>query len=165
MQLCKVQDEDQDLALRILHATLKWLNEKNIRQWSEKSIENRFFDCQTRGENYLVRDAKGVAAVFSLTFQTPDYWMPELEDPDLWFLFKLAVHPKRRGEKIGVETMRLAKTYLQSQKVDSLYLDVVSENHFLRQFYAELDFEELCCKTVDFPTGVSFDMTLMKSVL
>lgn len=162
--LRKLKDSEVAQGLSLLHANLRWLEERGIHQWSADFIKRAYPEYQKRGENFAFEHENQIVAVLSIHTRAPSYWQEVLNAIDYRFLSKLAVDVRLRGQGFGRRALQAAQQFLRDEKVPDVFIEVSHEEGFLVQYYKELDFV-IVDRTDIAIEGRTYDMVLMKCAL
>ncbi|MFT3870765.1 MAG: GNAT family N-acetyltransferase [Nibricoccus sp.] len=152
--------EEVDASYDVYQRVRDWLRANEIRIWLSPLPKEKFVARQTRGELFGAFCDEKLATIFALVHEMPDYWAPEIGLKPQWWLTTLATAPEFRGKQIGRRAIVWTMNHLQAVGVEELYLDCACG--FLPNFYASCGFRAVAVKAVSFPSGNTYELTLMK---
>ncbi|MGD0915255.1 MAG: GNAT family N-acetyltransferase [Thermodesulfobacteriota bacterium] len=160
----EIQSAEVDEAYRIYIEAFDWLKAKGVRQWLVPLSKDKYLDRQQRGENFGLFIGARVGAIVSLAWEVSPYWQKEVGADAYWWLSTLAVATEFRGEKIAEQMVLEAENWLRGKGATEVFVDCVDERGFLPSFYKRLGFDEVCRKSITYPSGNTFPMVLMKKM-
>ena len=160
----EIESAEVDEAYHISIEAFDWLKAKGVRQWLVPLPKDKYLGRQQRGENFGLFIGIRVVAIVSLTWEVSPYWQKEVGADAYWWLSMLAVATEFRGAKIGEQTVLEAENWLRGKGATGVFLDCVDEQGFLPSFYKRLGFDEVCRKSITYPSGNTFPMVLMRKM-
>jgi ribosomal protein S18 acetylase RimI-like enzyme len=144
--------EDLDAVLDILSGAARWLRERGIEQWPDPFPRSRVEDSLARGELYLARVDKSIAATFVLQWEDELFWGEQ--PPVAGYIHAVAVRREHAG--VGRQVIEWAERAVREAGRPFLRLDCMRDNPRIRSYYEALGFEHRGDRLV----GGQFDASL-----
>ena len=162
IQFRNLNNDEIDEAYRIVSERTEWLNSKKIRQWIAVLPKDILFQRQNKNENYGLFVDSSMAVFLSLVKEINEDWIDVVGNAEEYWLYTLCSAKAYSGNSYGVYAMNKVIEKMKDLKIKSLYLDCVSGNGFLENFYNNLGFATISKKEFSYQGVGIFDMVLMK---
>ena len=153
-----IKPDELDRAHAILVDAVRWLNARNIRQWTVPYPMQLYAEAQGRGENFGLFDDSVLLAIVTIWHGEAQNWKDETGRA-VWWMSRLAVSDRHRGQGFGRVLTERAFAHLRQQSATDAWLDCVQGR--LPGYYASLGFERMAQKIVAYPRG-ELEMVLMR---
>jgi ribosomal protein S18 acetylase RimI-like enzyme len=138
-----------------------WLRAKGVRQWVRALPPEEFAARQARGELFAARLEGRLAGIVTLAFEEDHDWAEVVGPARNWWLKTLAISRACRGRNLGGQVMQACEAHLRQAGAREVWLECI-EAGFLPDYYARLGYEVIKRKSVTYPSGNTFPVSLMR---
>jgi GNAT superfamily N-acetyltransferase len=161
MELRPVTIEEIGAAHRVYLEVVDWLKALGVRQWLRALPEEVFRERQARGELFAGHLESRMAAIVTIAFEEDADWSEVVGPGKNWWIKTLATNRAFRRQNLGGQVMQACETRLIKSGAREVWLECVDAG-FLPDYYAQFGYAVIKCKTITYPSGNTFEVTLMR---